>query len=140
MGGHKGYAIALMMDILAGVLSGSAFGPHIVGPYKPQGRSGAGHFIFVLDIARLTPLDAFTARVNELIDGLKRNPLAEGSDAILYPGELEAANDASNRRSGIALPPDTVGDLMTLSRTYGVAPGFAPGAEASIPTLKGATV
>ena len=129
MGGHKGYAIALMMDVLSGVLSGGAFGPDVIGPYTPKGRSGAGHFIFVLDIARLMAPAEFAARVDALIDGLKQNPLAAGADAILYPGELEAANDARNRRAGIALPPDTVRDLTTLAQTYGVAPDFDPGSR-----------
>ena len=139
MAGHKGYAIALMMDVISGVLSGSAFGAGVVGPYHSEGRSGAGHFAFVLDISRLMPLDEFTARIGELVSSLKRNPLSEGSTGILYPGELEAANDASARDSGIVLPPDTVRDLLALARTYDVAPAFLPSAGASNPISKGAT-
>ncbi len=138
MAGHKGYAIALMMDVLSGLLSGSAFGAGVVGPYHPEGRSGAGHFIFVLDIARLMPVAEFTARVGDLVDGLKRSRLAEGSDAILYPGELEAANDAQARGAGIVLPPDTVRDLLVLARTYGVAPGFSPAEEVATSIPAGA--
>ncbi len=130
MAGHKGYAIALMMDVISGVLSGSAFGAGVVGPYRPEGRSGAGHFVFVLDISRLMPVAEFAARVGELVDGLKRIPLAEGSTGILYPGELEAANDARARSSGILLPADTVRDLLALARTYDVAPDFSPAAGA----------
>ncbi len=135
MAGHKGYAIALMMDVLSGVLSGSAFGAGVIGPYHPEGRSGAGHFIFVLDIARLMPMAEFTARIGELVDGLKRSPLAEGSAGILYPGELEAANDARARVSGIMLPPDTIRDLLALARTYDVSADFLAAARdpASIP-------
>ncbi len=129
MAGHKGYAVAMMMDVISGVLSGSAFGANVIGPYHPEGRSGAGHFVFVLDIARLMPVAEFTARVNELIAGLKRIPLAEGSTGILYPGELEAANDDRARISGILLPPDTVRDLLALARTYDVTPHFSPAAQ-----------
>ncbi len=139
MAGHKGYAIALMMDVISGVLSGSAFGAGVVGPYHPEGRSGAGHFAFVLDIKRLMPLAEFTGRVRELVESLKRNPLAEGSAGILYPGELEAANHASARSSGILLPPDTVRDLLALARTYNVAPTFLPAAGTLNPTSRGAT-
>ncbi|NPD68698.1 Ldh family oxidoreductase (plasmid) [Lichenicola cladoniae] len=139
MAGHKGYAIALMMDVISGVLSGSAFGAGVVGPYHPEGRSGAGHFAFVLDIKRLMPLGEFTGRVRELVESLKRNPVAEGSEGILYPGELEAANDASSRNSGILLPPDTVRDLLALARAYDVTPAFLPAAGPLNPIPKGAT-
>lgn len=42
MAQHKGYAIALMMDMLSGVLTGSAFGARVTGPYQTEHRSGAG--------------------------------------------------------------------------------------------------
>ena len=138
MAGHKGYAIALMMDVISGVLSGSAFGAGVVGPYHSEGRSGAGHFVFALDVGRLMPLGEFTARVHELVDSLKRNPLAEGSTGILYPGELEADNDARTRLSGILLPPDTVRDLLALARTCHVDPDLLLATEASNPISKGA--
>ena len=44
MAGHKGYAITFMMDVLAGVLTGSSFGTGVAGPYDPERRSGCGHF------------------------------------------------------------------------------------------------
>ena len=138
MAGHKGYAIAFMMDVISGVLSGSAFGDGVVGPYHPEGRSGAGHFALVLDIGRLMPLDEFTARVSTLVDSLKRNPLAEGSTGILYPGELEAANDVRARSSGIVLPADTTRDLVALARTYDVAFNLSPAAAVSNPMSRGA--
>src|ERR1044072_8583914 len=54
MAGHKGYAISFMFDVLAGVLTGSACGSAVVGPYDPNGRSGAGHLLLCLDIRSMT--------------------------------------------------------------------------------------
>jgi LDH2 family malate/lactate/ureidoglycolate dehydrogenase len=48
MAGHKGYAIGMMVDVLSGVLSGSAFLDDVHGPYDPINRSGAGHFFVAL--------------------------------------------------------------------------------------------
>ncbi|MDQ0356459.1 LDH2 family malate/lactate/ureidoglycolate dehydrogenase [Rhodoplanes tepidamans] len=121
MAQHKGYGIALVMDVLAGVLTGSAFGADVHGPYEPGQRSGAGHLMIAIDIAAIQPLDAFTARMGELIMSLRRVPTAQGFDEILYPGELEARRDAENRRCGLALPADTRADLARLAAETGPA-------------------
>ncbi len=51
MAQHKGYAIAVMMDMLSGVLTGSAFGTSVFGPYQIKNRSGAGQMMIALNIA-----------------------------------------------------------------------------------------
>ncbi len=118
MGEHKGYAISVMMDMLSGVLTGSGFGPEVAGPYQSERRSRAGHFMLAIDIAALQPLAQFNARIEAMIAGLKAVPRAQGFDEIFYPGEIEARNDARNRRDGLVLPDDTVADLSTLAREY----------------------
>jgi LDH2 family malate/lactate/ureidoglycolate dehydrogenase len=120
MAQHKGYAIAVMMDMLSGVLTGSALGPGVFGPYQSERRSGAGHFMIALDIAAFQPLADFTARMEEMIVGLKSVPPARGFDEVFYPGEIEARNDADNRRNGLDLPPDTLADLEKLAGEMGL--------------------
>ena len=111
MAGHKGYAISVVMDVLSGVLSGSGIGPEVAGPYQAAPRSQAGHLLIALDIQAFQPLDAFNARMEAMIEGLHAAPLARGAQGILYPGELEAVNDARFRHEGITLPADMVADL-----------------------------
>ena len=111
MAGHKGYAIAAMMDMLSGVLTGSKFGTGVSGPYQTDRRSGAGQLMIVLDIARMQPLVEFNARMEQMIEELKSVPLAQGHDEIFYPGEIEARNETKNRRDGLLLPEDTLADL-----------------------------
>jgi LDH2 family malate/lactate/ureidoglycolate dehydrogenase len=120
MAGHKGYAIATVMDMLSGVLTGSLFGGAVGGPYQTERRSGAGQMMIVLDIAAFQPPTEFGARMERLIGELKSVPLAEGYDEILYPGELEARNEATNRRDGLLLPDDTLADLAKAGREMGV--------------------
>jgi LDH2 family malate/lactate/ureidoglycolate dehydrogenase len=67
MSGHKGYAISFMMDVLSGVLTGSACGADVVGPYVPDKRSGCGHLVIALNIAAIMPLERFTQRIDKLI-------------------------------------------------------------------------
>ena len=121
MAGHKGYAIAVVMDMLSGVLTGSAFGTGVHGPYQTEHRSGAGQFMIALDIATLQPLAEFGARMDRLIAELKSVPLAQGFEEVVYPGEIEARNDIRSRADGLLLPPDTLADLSKLANETGLA-------------------
>ncbi len=115
IGGHKGYAISFMIDVLSGVLSGSEFATGVAGPYQAERRSGCGHLIIVLDIDAFMNLDEFTSRVEELIAEVKAAPLAEGAEEILYPGEPEARAERNNLQTGLNLPAATVADLVSLA-------------------------
>src|SRR5687767_10173713 len=96
MAGHKGYAIAAAMDMLSGVLSGSEFLSGVHGPYTDK-RSGVGHFILAMNIEAFQPLAEFNARMERFIGELKAVPLAQSSEEVFYPGELEARTDERNR-------------------------------------------
>lgn len=124
MAGHKGYAIAVMMDMLSGVLTGSAFAGEVAGPYQTERKSGAGQLMIVLDIATMQPLTEFNARMERLIRELKSVPLAQGHEEVFYPGELEARNEARNRREGLSLPDDTLADLARVAAETGIPATF----------------
>jgi len=120
MAGHKGYGISVVMDMLSGVLSGSASGTGVSAPYQAEKRSGAGHFIIVLDIAAMQPLPEFERRMEAYVDTLHAVPLAQDAEAIFYPGEIEARNDVANRATGLSLPGDTLADLRKLGGELGL--------------------
>jgi LDH2 family malate/lactate/ureidoglycolate dehydrogenase len=122
MAAHKGYGIAVMMDVLAGVLSGSSFGAEVGGPYQADRRSGCGHLMIALDIATFIPRAEFDQRMEQLIDRLKATPLAAGVHEVLVPGELEVRCAEDNRRRGLELPAQTRADLEALSKELGLAP------------------
>lgn len=124
MAGHKGYGIAVMMDVISGVLTGSAFGRGVVGPYEADKPSGAGQMMIALDIAAFMPLAEFHARMADLVAELKATPLAQGAEEIFYPGELEARSEVRQRRDGLFLPPDTIADLEKLAAECGLARPF----------------
>ena len=128
MAGHKGYAIATMMDVLSGILGGSRFGADVTGPYKPEGASGAGHLALALNIEAFRPRDAFDSDMEDLIDRLKATPRAAGTGEIVYPGELEAQAEQRNRTTGILLPQDTLAELDAKAEDLGIAPlsGHSP--------------
>jgi len=121
LAGHKGYAIATMVDMLSGVLSGSSFLGRVVGPYEPDGNSGVGHLAIALHINAFRPLAQFETDIEDMIAAIKRTPKAAGTYEIYYPGELEAINDARNRQTGIAVPVATVDELNAGARSLGVS-------------------
>ncbi len=123
MAGHKGYAIAVLMDMLSGVLSGSAFGDAVRGPYQAAERSGCGHLVIALNIAAFMPPAEFGQRMQALIAGLKSAPLAAGATEVLYPGELEARQAEQAARGGLLLPAQTLADLRALAAELGLQPG-----------------
>jgi LDH2 family malate/lactate/ureidoglycolate dehydrogenase len=125
MGGHKGYGIAVMIDVLAGVLSGSSFAAAVQGPYQAERRSGCGHLIIALNVSAFIPLHEFNARAEELISQLKSVPPATGHAEIMYPGEPEARAEHRALLEGIGLPAETLAGLEQIARATGIAlPGF----------------
>jgi LDH2 family malate/lactate/ureidoglycolate dehydrogenase len=124
MAGHKGYAISFMMDVLSGVLTGSAFGSNVGGPYQTERRSGAGHLYLALNVATFMPVEQFDARMEDLIAEVKAVPHAEGFDEIFYPGELEARAE-ERHLDGLTLPEQTTTDLGKLADETGVALPFS---------------
>ncbi|HAT35133.1 MAG TPA: lactate dehydrogenase, partial [Rhodospirillaceae bacterium] len=120
VGDHKGYGITYMMDVLSGVLSGSQFCDGVFGPYQSEKKGGTGQLMIALDIAAFRPLDEFNADMEEMIAKVKAVPLAQGFDECFFPGELEQRNDAENRKYGVLLPDNTLGDLRKLADHMGL--------------------
>jgi LDH2 family malate/lactate/ureidoglycolate dehydrogenase len=120
MGGHKGYAISFMMDVLAGVLSGAASGRDVVGPQQATDRSRCGHFAAAIHLDALVGLDTFIARQEALIAQAHETPRAEGVERILVPGELERLAEERAARDGLTIAPRTVATLAEHARELGV--------------------
>lgn len=125
MAEHKGYAIAAMVDVLSGVLTGSGFLSQVHSPYKTAEKSNCGHLVIALNIEAFQPLAQFHARMKAWIAEVKSVPLAQGCDEVFYPGEMEANNDVRNRRDGILFPADTLADLERIARETHLEPLLA---------------
>jgi len=115
MAEHKGYAIAVIVDLLSGVLTGSGFLSKVHSPYQTAEKSNCGHLMIALNIEVFQPLPEFHARMEQYIAELKSVPLAEGFDEVFYPGEMEARSDGRNRNNGLSLPGDTIADLERIA-------------------------
>jgi LDH2 family malate/lactate/ureidoglycolate dehydrogenase len=119
MGGHKGYAIAFMMDVLSGVLTGSSFATGVSGPQQAERRSGCGHLVLALDVAAVADPGDFGRRMEALIAEMKAVPLAEGFDEVFFPGQIEDRSGVRREREGIELPGRTMEALERLAAETG---------------------
>lgn len=122
MAGHKGYALALMVELLSGVLSGSAIGPDIGSMYKNLDRKqDVGHFFCLLDPEAFMDRAEFISRIDETIDRLKAGKRLAGVDEILVPGERSTREAAENARLGIAIGPETWNEIESWCAKFNVA-------------------
>ena len=119
-GGHKGFGLSAMMDVLSGILPAGGFGPGVTGPYVAERPSHAGHFIMAVDIARLRPVVEFKADMTTMIHRWHSSTKAPGSDRIYYPGEMEHEAEQRALQSGINLPEKMVADLLARASKIGV--------------------
>jgi LDH2 family malate/lactate/ureidoglycolate dehydrogenase len=121
MAGHKGYALAMMVECFSSVLSGAAIGSAIGSMYKDLDRKqDVGHFFCLLDIDAFMDVPEFKARMDQTIDALKSMRRRPGVEEILVPGERSARTTQKNLRSGITLGPAIVQELRQLCGEFGV--------------------
>lgn len=118
LGGPKGFGLALLVEILSGVLSGSGTTTSIGRMYhefdKPQ---NVGHCFIAIDpTGILGTKAAFRSRMNDLWDYMKAQRPADGVAEILLPGELEEAAWQRNQRAGLTLTDEVVRQLNALPR------------------------
>jgi len=112
MAGHKGYALALMVEMFSGVLSGAAIGPAVGSMYKNLDRKqDVGHFFFLLRIDAFMDRAEFIQRVDDTIDRLKACKKRAGVDEILVPGERSARMARQNTELGIPVSEETLNEL-----------------------------
>ncbi len=115
VGGHKGYALALMIEVLAGIVARGGYSRENPGPVMN------GIFMVVVDISRFVAPGTFRAEVDDLIRYLKSSPTVPGVDQILAPGEPEAITETKRRQAGIFVEDQTWGQIEEVARELNVA-------------------
>lgn len=120
-GGHKGYGLSIMVETLAGLLSGAAMLGDIHAWNTDPRRSGnVGHMFVALDPKALNPGVDLPARVERMIETLAAARLAPGVERILYPGQLEHEREALAAAQGIELPPAAMDALSRAGEHAGL--------------------
>jgi LDH2 family malate/lactate/ureidoglycolate dehydrogenase len=122
LGGHKGYGLTLLVDVLCGVLPGAAYA-NLVYPKDAEGNplpSAIGHFFGAWRVDAFRPVEDFKATMDDLQRRLKNAPKAEGQDRVYIHGEKEYEETERNARHGIPLNPKVAADLQAIGEELGV--------------------
>ena len=121
IGGPKGSGIAIMMEVLCGVLSGAEYGPHINHFWKDfEHPQNLGHFFAAIDVDKFCGICEFRQRVGNMIREMKALPLSPGSQQIYMPGEIESIRREERKKNGIELSESVYQELKTLAEQYNV--------------------
>jgi LDH2 family malate/lactate/ureidoglycolate dehydrogenase len=116
IGGHKGYGLALIVDLFAGLLSGAAFLTKVSSwSDNPEAPQDLGHFFFLIDAARLGPSEWLAGRMRDFAAIIHGTPPANPEAPVLLPGEIELGRLERHRREGISLDPALVARLESLA-------------------------
>ncbi|TXC99922.1 Ldh family oxidoreductase [Streptomyces sp. ISID311] len=103
-GGPKGYGLALMVDVLTGVLSGGAFGAGVQGLYADTTvPNNCAHFFLAIDPGAFGAAEDFARNALRLADEIKASPTKPGTDCVYLPGQLEHERAETAARSGIRI-------------------------------------
>lgn len=103
-GGHKGYGLGLMVQILSATLTGASFSPLRNRSQRPGEPDNIGHFFLALDPRALRPEGGYEEELAEMVAALRATPPAEPGLPVLVPGDPEMAERARRLREGVPIP------------------------------------
>ena len=109
-GGHKGYALSFMIEILAGPLVGAAFGAGVKGTANPRKMCTKGDLMMAIDPSKMGDVDEFKSSVDAFIEEVK------SSGDVLIPGDIEAMNIKRRREEGIEIDEKLLESLTSIAK------------------------
>jgi LDH2 family malate/lactate/ureidoglycolate dehydrogenase len=131
-GGYKGSGVAMMVDLIAGVLTGAGFGQNVKSMYVPGERcADVGHALIAIRISAFLEPAEYERRYRTWYDALKASQPAQGHDGILIPGERSAAIANAQRHDGIYIHAKTWHSLEQLAEKFGLDISTEPTQAAS---------
>jgi LDH2 family malate/lactate/ureidoglycolate dehydrogenase len=112
IGQYKGFGLAMLTDVLTGVISGGGYG---LTPYADPARLDVSHTFIAIDIAWFMPVDEFKRRMDDFIRQIKSARLRPGFSEILVPGEIDYRREQERRRDGTLLDAEIFDKLRDLA-------------------------
>lgn len=121
-GGHKGYGLALAVEIFSAVLSGALHADKVY-PKNEKGKplpSGIGHFFGAVRIDAFRPKDEFKRDMDDLINRLKNAPQTEGAGRVYVHGEKKYEEAGQRASQGIPLNRKVIIELQKIAKWLGL--------------------
>jgi len=124
LGSHKGYGLAMVIEIMCSILAGAV-------PAGFSGRGPGNHFVAAYDIDAFTDVDEFKDRMDWWLREMEATPPAPGYDRVMTPGQEEAEMEVERGAKGIPLHTEVVGWIESICKELDIAVDFL---EAPKPT------
>ncbi|MBO5556994.1 MAG: Ldh family oxidoreductase [Oscillospiraceae bacterium] len=118
---HKGYGLAVMVDVLSTMFSGACFGTDI-GLFSKLEKENTGFCLILLDPSKFMPLDEFKAEVDRYAAMMKESRKAPGVKEIFLPGEIEYRKMETMKQTGFEVSEKLAAELAELSVQLGEVP------------------
>lgn len=116
IGGYKGYGLALIVDLFAGLLSGASYLTHVRSwADEPGAPQGLGHFFLLVDTRRLGSEEWLAQRMADFAAIVHATPRADPQQPVMLPGEIELGRLERHRREGVTLEPGVAEKLAALA-------------------------
>jgi LDH2 family malate/lactate/ureidoglycolate dehydrogenase len=119
-GGHKGYGLAVMVDILCAALSGAPMGPDVFDTATSSAR--VSHFFGAIRVASFRDPAAFRSDMDRMLGALRETPVGEGESRVYFAGQKEFEEEDRCAREGVPLSVKTYESLRDIGRDIGVPP------------------
>lgn len=121
MGGHKGFGLSLLVDILCGVITGGSFQHELKSMYRyPNDPSNTAHLMLVIDPLVFLSKEQLRQRMSDFTKTVKESPMWDKSAEMLLPGELEYRKEQERRREGIPIAPALYEELSAFGKELNV--------------------
>jgi len=117
IGEHKGYGLAVMVDLLTGVLMESSFDGRVGHRHTPENEDVAYNMI-AIDPEKFTTLGTLRDNIDQLSEDLKGSQLAEGVEKIYLPGEPEYEKELVSKEQGVPVEEEVVEKINELLEEY----------------------
>lgn len=113
IGGHKGYGLALAVDLFAGLLSDAAYLTHVQSwSENPEAPQNLGHFFLLIDTARLGSLEWLGQRMQDFARILESTPASDPDRPVIVPGGIELERYRHALEQGVPVPPEALAHLI----------------------------
>ena len=122
MGGPKGSGLAIMLDILTGVLTGAEFGANMPRMYDDPHPQRVGHMFSAISVEAFMPMAEFLSRMDQKEQETRQGPPAPGFERVSMPGDGTHERMAMHRENGVPLTDEVYADLLAAAERYGVSP------------------
>jgi LDH2 family malate/lactate/ureidoglycolate dehydrogenase len=123
-GGGKGFGLLLALEAITGVLAGGAYADQVSSKEAaPNAPEATAHMMIAIDLGQSIGRDAYTQRLDDMLERLRKLPTAENAEPVRYPGARRWQLRHERLGEGIPLTASDLVDLLALAQELGIDPG-----------------